>query len=123
MTFTRRQLLGSAAAALAPMALPAFAQAWPSRRFSGELAQRFEIIEGLVCLGPRQHLTGDTLEITRESALQAHAMPYRLPARDSGLARWLQPEPLIQSWDPRIAAQARLIVSSGGGGRDRSPAR
>ncbi len=73
--------------------------------------------------GPRQHLTGDTLEITRESALQAHAMPYRLPARDSGLARWLQPEPLIQSWDARIAAQARLIVGSGGGGRDRSPAR
>ncbi len=70
--------------------------------------------------GPRQHLAGDTLEITRETALQAHATPYRLPARDTALARWLQPEPLIQSRDPRIAAQARLIV---GGGRDRSPAR
>ena len=71
--------------------------------------------------GPRQHLAGDTLEITRETALQAHATPYRLPARDSALARWLQPEPLIQSWDPRIAAQARLIVS---GGRDQAnPAR
>jgi transglutaminase-like putative cysteine protease len=71
--------------------------------------------------GPRQRLAGDTLEITREAALQAHATPYRLPARDSALARWLQPEPLIQSWDPRIAAQARLIVS---GGRDRAnPAR
>ena len=71
--------------------------------------------------GPRQQLAGDTLEITREAALQAHATPYRLPARDSALARWLQPEPLIQSWDPRIAAQARLIVS---GGRDRAnPAR
>lgn len=73
--------------------------------------------------GPRQRLSGDTLEITRETALQAHATPYRLPARDSGLARWLQPEPLIQTWDPRIAAQARLVVSSGGG-RDRAnPAR
>ena len=70
--------------------------------------------------GPRQHLAGDTLEVTRETALQAHTAPYRLPARDTALARWLQPEPLIQSRDPRIAAQARLIV---GGGRDRSPAR
>jgi Transglutaminase-like superfamily len=70
--------------------------------------------------GGRQHLAGDTLEVTRETALQAHATPYRLPSRDSALARWLQPEPLIQTWDPRIAAQARLIVGSG---RDRSPAR
>ncbi len=37
------------------------------------------------------------------------------------MARWLEPEPLIQSRDPRIAAQARLII--GGGGRDRSPAK
>ena len=74
--------------------------------------------------GSHQHLAGDTLEITRASALQSHATPYRLPARDSALARWLQPEPLIQSWDPRIAAQARLIVSSQSGGRDRAnPAR
>lgn len=70
--------------------------------------------------GGRQRLAGDTLVIARESALQMRATPYRLPSRDSSLARWLQPEPLIQSWDPRIAAQARLIV---GGGRDRSPAR
>ncbi len=73
--------------------------------------------------GPRQHLAGDTLQITRETALQTHATPYDLPARDSALARWLQPEPLVQSWDPRIAAQARLVVSSGSG-RDRAnPAR
>jgi len=69
--------------------------------------------------GGRQRLVGDTLEIIRESALRAHATPYRLGERDSALDRWLQPEPLIQSRDPRIAAQARLIV----GGRDRSPAR
>jgi len=68
----------------------------------------------------RQRLAGDTLIVTRESALQMRATPFRLPSRDSSLARWLQPEPLIQSWDPRIAAQARLIV---GGGRNRSPAR
>lgn len=70
--------------------------------------------------GGRQRLSGDTLIVTRERAPQARATPYRLPNRDTALARWLQPEPLIQSWDPRIGAQARMIV---GGGRDRSPAR
>ena len=70
--------------------------------------------------GGRQQLVGDTLEITRESTLKFRAMPYRLPSRDTALARWLQPEPLIQSRDPRIIAQSRLIV---GGGRDRTPAR
>jgi transglutaminase-like putative cysteine protease len=70
--------------------------------------------------GGRQQLAGDTLEITRESTLKFRAMPYRLPSRDTALTRWLQPEPLIQSRDPRVVAQARLIV---GGGRDRTPAR
>jgi hypothetical protein len=68
--------------------------------------------------GPRQRVSGDTLSIDRESAVQSHATPYRLPSRDTALTRWLAPEPLIQSWDPRIAAQARLII-----GRERSPAR
>jgi hypothetical protein len=68
--------------------------------------------------GLRQRVSGDTLEIVRESAVQAHATPYRLPSRDTALARWLAPEPLIQSRDPRIAAQARLIVE-----RERNPAR
>ena len=61
---------------------------------------------------------GDTLEIVQATALQSHAAPYRLPSRDTALARWLEPEPLIQSRDPRIAAQARLII-----GRERGPAR
>jgi transglutaminase-like putative cysteine protease len=61
---------------------------------------------------------GDTLDITQASELAAHAAPYRLPYRDSSLADWLAPEPLIQSHDPRIAAQARQII-----GRERSPAR
>jgi hypothetical protein len=60
----------------------------------------------------------DTLEIVQTGALQAHAAPYRLPSRDTALARWLAPEPLIQSHDPRIAAQARRIIE-----RERSPAR
>jgi hypothetical protein len=60
----------------------------------------------------------DTIEIVQAAALQANADPYRIPARDTGLARWLTPEPLIQSHDPRIAAQARQIIQ-----RERSPAR
>lgn len=61
---------------------------------------------------------GNTLELIQANALQAHAAPYRLPSRDTALARWLAPEPLIQSRDPRIAAQARQII-----GRERSPSR
>ncbi len=60
----------------------------------------------------------DTLELVQAGALQANAAPYRLPSHDTALARWLLPEPLIQSHDPRIAAQARQIVQ-----RERSPAR
>ena len=60
----------------------------------------------------------DTVEIVQAGALQAHAAPYRLPSRDTALARWLAPEPLIQSHDPRIAAQARRVIE-----RERSPAR
>jgi len=60
----------------------------------------------------------DTVEIVQAGVLQSHAAPYRLPARDTALTRWLQPEPLIQSHDPRIAAQARRIIE-----RERSPAR
>ena len=60
----------------------------------------------------------DSVEILQPGALAAHAAPYRLPSRDTALARWLAPEPLIQSRDPRIAAQTRQII-----GRERSPAR
>ena len=66
----------------------------------------------------RQRVSGDTLEIVPESAIESHASPYRLPAADSSLKRWLVPEPLIQSRDPRIAARARLIL-----GRERNPAK
>ena len=70
--------------------------------------------------GPRQRVSGDTVEIVSETAVQSRATPppYRLPSRDTALARWLAPEPLIQSRDPRIAAQARLIIE-----RERNPTR
>src|SRR5206468_11726562 len=60
----------------------------------------------------------DTVEIVQAAAVEAHAAPYRLPSRDTALARWLAPEPLIQSHDPRIAAQARRVIE-----RERAPAR
>ena len=60
----------------------------------------------------------DTVEIIQATALQAHVAPYRLPSQDTALARWLAPEPLIQSHDPRIAAQARRVIE-----RERAPAR
>ena len=60
----------------------------------------------------------DTLEIVQASASQASAARYRLPSQDTALTRWLAPEPLIQSHDPRIAAEGRQII-----GRERSPAR
>ncbi|PYO74603.1 MAG: hypothetical protein DMD64_03230 [Gemmatimonadetes bacterium] len=72
---------------------------------------------------PRQRLRlllneRDTVEIVQASAIQAGAAAYRLPSQDTALAGWLAPEPLIQSHDPRIAAQGRLII-----GRERSPGR
>src|SRR5438132_428075 len=59
----------------------------------------------------------DTVLIRREPRATLSAR-YQLPARDSSLARWLAPAPLIQSEDPRIQAQARLIV-----GREQDPTR
>jgi transglutaminase-like putative cysteine protease len=69
--------------------------------------------------GGRQRLTGDTLIVRREtgSALIAR---YRLPAADTALAAYLRPEPLIQSANPRIRAQSRLILN---GGREHDPAK
>jgi hypothetical protein len=86
-------------------------------RLTGVDLQRLDLSGG------RQRILGagggDTLEVTREDprgiALRA---AYRLPARDTALARWLGPQPLIQSRDPRIAAQARQILE-----RERDPAK
>ncbi len=76
----------------------------------------------------RQRLAGDTLIVQREAPAQLVAR-YDLPARGAGgpgepggpggpLAAFLAPEPLIQSDDPRIQAQARRIL-----GGERDPAR
>ena len=76
-------------------------------------------LDGFDLSGGRQQLVGDTLVVTREPEAVLRAS-YRLPARDTGLAAFLQPEPLIQSTDPRLRAQARQIL---GGGRERNPAK
>src|SRR3989440_290855 len=65
----------------------------------------------------RQRLTGDTLVVRRQTGAELTAR-YRLPAREPRLTRFLAPEPLIQSEDARIQAQARLIL-----GREQDPAR
>lgn len=70
--------------------------------------------DGLPLTGPGQRLAGDTLIVER-AAGAALTAPYTLPARDSA---FLGPEPLIQSADPRIVAQARQIVGS-----ERNPGR
>lgn len=70
--------------------------------------------------GPRQRLAGDTLRVTREPD-SALAAPYRLFARRKDSTRlrdtaYTNPEPLIQSRDVRIRAQAIRIIR-----RERDP--
>ena len=67
--------------------------------------------------GGRQRLEGDTLVVRRE-ATAALAAAYALPARDTALRAFLEPEPFVQSDNGRIRAQARAIV-----GRERDPVR
>ena len=64
-----------------------------------------------------QQLVGDTLVVRRASETAMLAR-YRLPSRDTALAPFLTPAPLIESDDPRIQAQARLILAG-----EREPAR
>jgi transglutaminase superfamily protein len=101
------------------------ARAAPPRDTLGLLRVRVTgaILAGFDLTSGRQRLAGDTLTVRRETAAELAAR-YRLPARDSGatggesLAAALAPDLLIQSDDPRIRAQAHLIV-----GRERDPAR
>ncbi|OLD42783.1 MAG: hypothetical protein AUI55_05160 [Gemmatimonadetes bacterium 13_1_40CM_2_70_7] len=60
----------------------------------------------------RQRLTGDTLTV-RPDRGAALTPAYRLPASDTSLTIYLRPEPLLQSTNPRIEAQARLVMGRG----------
>src|SRR5439155_67026 len=71
-----------------------------------------EAVHDIDLTSERQRLTGDTLTVQtdRPTALMA---AYRLPATDTALAAYLRPEPLLQSTNPRIEAQARLLSGRG----------
>jgi transglutaminase-like putative cysteine protease len=72
-------------------------------------------LEELDLSSDRQRLVGDTLTIRRDESAALRAS-YRLPATLPALRPFLEPEPLVQSDDPRLQAQARQIV-----GRTRRP--
>jgi len=74
-------------------------------------------LAGFQLEGDGQHVRGDTLQVQLDTGARLAAR-YALPARDTALRGALAPEPLIQSDDPRVQAQARQIV-----GAERDPAR
>jgi transglutaminase-like putative cysteine protease len=67
--------------------------------------------------GGRQSVRGDTLTVRTEPA-ELFDADFRIPAPPSRFGPFIRPEPLIQSDDPRIQAQARQII-----GRQRDPHR
>lgn len=70
--------------------------------------------------GGRQSLNGDTLVIQRESEEVLTNDPERFTSeRMRELSDWIGPEPLVQTRDPRIQAQARQITERYLSGRRR----
>ncbi len=74
-------------------------------------------LDGLNLDGGRQSLHGDTLTIQREGSEQLRRDPDRFKTETTAaVGAFLRAEPLIQTQDPRIQAQARQIR-----GRTRNP--
>jgi hypothetical protein len=79
-------------------------------------------LEGFDLAGGRQRLAGDTLIVTRETGLGSGprgAPPVMFNATlplattlDTSISNATQPEPLIQSDDPRIVQRARAIIGT-----------
>lgn len=93
------------------------ARARPGRDTLSLLRLRLsEVLPGDDFFSGAQQLRGDTLVVRRAGPAELTAR-YRLAARDPRLAPFLTPEPLIQSEDARIQAQARQVV-----GHERDPA-
>lgn len=67
-------------------------------------------LDGLDLEGDGQRLAGDTV-VVRSQATRVRA-GYRLPYTESQYQRFVDAEPLIESDDPRIQAQARQIIRS-----------
>jgi hypothetical protein len=70
-------------------------------------------LEGFDLDGGRQRLEGDTLVVTRE-AWEGLEPGYSLPYPRMDLREALEPEPLVQSGDPRIRRAAESMVRRGG---------
>jgi transglutaminase-like putative cysteine protease len=68
-------------------------------------------LEGLDLAGGRQRLAGDTLVVRREGPA-ALRPAYRLPDAGAQFRPYLEPEPLVQSDDPRLQAQARQAIEN-----------
>jgi len=91
---------------------------------TGDIAKLTVVLKGVDLNGfdlggGRQFLSGDTLVVTRETAAQLADDPDRhSPDVVSQVGPYLQPDPMVQSRDPRIEAMARQIV-----GRRRDPVR
>jgi transglutaminase-like putative cysteine protease len=62
---------------------------------------------------PRQHVTGDVVRVTRESATPTGT------AADADLDRYRQPSPFIESDDPGLVARAESIVGTATEPRDK----
>jgi len=71
----------------------------------------------LALTSSRQRLVADTLIVRRDSGAVLEAR-YELPASDTTLRAFLDPEPLIQSDNARIRGRALAVI-----GRERNPAR
>jgi hypothetical protein len=100
---------------VAATALAAQVRAAPERLRELRVRLSGASLAGLDLAGGAQRVAGDTLVVRRQ---EIPAAAYRLPARDTALLPYLRPEPLIQSGDHRVRAQARQIA-----GRERDPAR
>lgn len=95
-----------------------FATAVQSNVDLGEIENHSELrfvlsgvdLEGFDLDGGRQELRGDTLTIRRENWNTLEA-GYSLPYKRMDLAEALQPEPLIQSDDPRIINKAKEFTA------------
>jgi len=74
-------------------------------------------LRGLALTAGRQRLVGDTLIVRRDPGAALVAR-YQLPAHDTTLRPFLDPEPLIQSDNARIRGRALAVTR-----RERDPAR
>jgi len=122
-----RPAAGRGSDVIAATAIAANAELRPDTLGELRVVLRNVSLGGFDLDGGRQRLEGDTLVVRREvlsaprpalPSVPVGGLQARLPLRDTALAAELVPEPLIQSSDPRIQAQARQIV-----GRERRAGR